>query len=238
MLDISKLKRSPEVMLKSIKVKDNVIYNTKKVYVMFPNRFVDKSMVSLGNKSTVLGVFALLNEEQTHYSVSLIPARVTMYPNEIDTILVNNEEYTLLEVEKDSILIDTTILIQESDLVFDLYDMFMLKGKIPWYLTYEDVPIVFSNLPKYTGSKAGMNVLTYEILTAVISRDKDDLNIEFRNSKDISKYQPVFVGLENVWHSYKTTTSKLVGNYFKMATVSAINHKEEEVDKLESIIRA
>lgn len=239
-LDISKYKRDPEAIKKCIKVKDSVVYTLKKLYVMFPTKFIDKNMTKLGNTSLVMGIVAIL-DENNHYAVSVIAGRITMVVNEINTILVDNTEYTVLEIEKDNIFIPNTNIVKEAGTVFDMYDLFILKGKIPWYITYEDIPMIFKNLPKYTGSSAGNNILTYEFLTAIISRDKDDIHKEYRNAlntiSDLNTKSPTYIGLEDIWYSYNTTVSKVVGNYMKLGVVSAINNKETKVDSIENILR-
>jgi hypothetical protein len=240
MFDVTKLKRDKEALNKCVKIKDNVMYTLKKVYVMFPEKFIDKNMTKLGNTSLVTGVMAII-DENNNYATSIIAGRITMYPNEIHSMLVDNIPYIVLEIEKDNVFIPNMNIIKEASVVFDMYDLFILKGKIPWYLTYEDIPKIFKNLNKYTGSKAGDNILTYEILTAIISRDKNDIHKEYRSTlksmNDLNTKQPTYVGLENIWYSYNTTVSKVVGNYMKLGIVSAINNKETKVDAIENILR-
>jgi hypothetical protein len=89
--------------------------------------------------------------------------------------------------------------------------------------------------------KATENILLLEVLTAVITRLKENPLVEIRNvikkKEDLKKLEYIYVGLSDVYYSYRSTTSKLLGNYFKKAINSSILYPEKEISDLEKVLR-
>ena len=73
--------------------------------------------------------------------------------------------------------ISNTKLIKDPFGAYDFFDLYLMQGKVPWYITYEDLIDIFSNFKKYTGMKATENMLVVEILTAITTRWRKDLQI-------------------------------------------------------------
>jgi hypothetical protein len=237
--DYKQYKRNPDIIAKYIKKQDNMLITKKKLYIMFPEKFVDKEMSILGSTCYILGIFAILDEDG-NYAVSLIPTRMEIQPIEIDTILVDGQQYVVLEIEENSDIVSNTTLIQE-DVTYPIFNLFFIQGKIPWYLDYYDLPRIFQILEKYTGSKAGRNHITFEFLTAIIARVHGDKKTEYRmvidTIKDMERIKPSYVGLMNIWYTFKSTINKLAGSYMKLGLVSAINYPEKEISDIEHIVR-
>ena len=224
-------------------IKDNGdIYITKKdLLVVFPQRFVDKEFTILGTQSLVLGIIAIIDPEANKYAVLKIPGRLEMQPTEIDTMAIDDVPYYSLYFEKGMDFITNKKVIKEGNFLFDMFDNFLIKGKIPWYLEYQDLIDIFTKIGKFTGSKAGSNPLVYEILTAVIARWKEDKKVQFRNYVNqvgkIEKDELTWVGLENIWYSYSSTVNKLAGSYMELGLVSSILDPEKEVSDIEHVLR-
>lgn len=239
--DKNKLKKDNDY-IKSLINDGGDIYTTKKdLLVVFPQRFVDKGFTILGTQSLVLGIIAIIDPETNKYGVLKIPGRLEMQPNEINNISIDDTAYVSLYFEKGMDFISNKKVIKEGNFLFDMFDNFLIKGKIPWYLEYQDLIDIFTKIGKFTGSKAGKNPLVYEILTAVIGRYKEDKKIQFRNYvneiRNISKKDLTWVGLENIWYSYSNTVNKLAGSYMELGIVSSILDPEKEASDIEHVLR-
>jgi len=239
-LDISKLKRNPEAIKKKLKKVDNTIIAKEDMLIIFPEKFVDKELTNLDNVSDVFGVVAVL-DNNNNYSVLTIPSRFTVEPAEIENIEINEEPYVALHIEAGQPLISNTVMVKNQDVTFPIFDLFMLQGKIPWYINYEDLLDVFIKLDKYAGSKVGGLVLALEALTAINARDPKNPETEFRmviNSEEDMRKKPVeWVGLKNIYYSFKSTLSKIAGAYFKQGVIAAIVKPEKETTDLEYVLR-
>jgi len=238
--DYTKLKRNPNAIKSKLKTSDNIVIAKETLYVMFPEKYVDKELAILGNTCHVTGVICIF-DDKNNYSIMTVPAKLEMQPVEIDTVLVENEPYVVLTFMENSDLISNTKVVKDITGTFPVFDLFLIQGKIPWYIGYTDLLNVFANMGKYTGTKATNNLLTFEILIATIARDEKDRLKDFRLSlkdmKDMEKKRPVWVGMNDIFYSFRSTLAKIAGSYMKLGVVSSIINPEKKANELENIVR-
>ena len=239
-IDINKFKRKPDVIKSKIKHTKNMFIANDDLFIMFPTKFVDKNLVVLDNISKVIGIF-IVYDKSLNYSVVKIPATIKIEPSEIEDIIIDETPYTILHIEKGQSLFITDVIVKDLDVVFPIFDLFLLQGKVPWYLNYLDFYELFLGLEKYAGSKVGKSVLGLSALTALNARDKKDPEIEFRaivkNESDLTAIYPEWVGLKNIYYSFKSTLSKIAGSYFKQGVIAGIVKPEKETTDLEYVLR-
>ena len=240
-VDISKLKRDKDKINKLITNKDNKLITQTDLYIVIPNKFIERGISSIGNTVNTVGVFAIVDPISNSYSVSLIPTKVDITPLEISNIVVNEESYVVLKIEKGMPLLSSNIVIKDKSLAYELFDIFYVHAKIPWFLSYTDIHKVFGNIEKYTGSKSGKFVLIFELLTSLIAKDNKDVTIFFRNSLknelDVYNKPVVYRGLKDLFTTVTSNLNKIVGSYFKDSILSSMNNKATETSRLEDIIR-
>jgi len=240
-LDVSELKRDPEYFKPILKQTGETVITKKDLVVLFPQKFVDKGLSELGTTCYVMGIMALVDLEAKRYTVIKVPGRIQMQPAEIDTAVINDTEYVLLEFMEDTDIISNNNIVKEAGYMFDIFDLLLIKSKIPWYLNYKDVVEVFDKINKYTGSKAADNRAVIELLTSIVARIKKNKKIQYRNYvNEIGKENEKeleWVGLENIFYSFNSTVSKIAGSYMELGLVSAIINPEKEISDLEHVLR-
>ena len=238
--DVSKFKRKPDVIKNKVKHTNKMFIAKDELFIMFPTKFVDKDLATLDNVSSVIGIFIVFDKAM-NYSVIKIPAKIKIEPSEIEDIVINETPYTVFHIEKDQALFTTDIIIKDLDVVFPIFDLFLLQGKVPWYLNYLDFYELFLGLEKYAGSKVGKSVLGLSALTAINARDKKDPEVEFRTivktEADLTNKHPEWVGLKNIYYSFKSTLSKIAGAYFKQGLIAGVVKPEKETTDLEYVLR-
>jgi len=238
-IDISKLKRNANAVKKHLKKKGSTIVTDVETKVYFPERFERKDLAVLGNTSRVTGVVAIVIDN--NYGLLSIPTMIEMSPTEINQVEINDELYYEFIIEKGMDLISNTNVMQTADKAYEFFELIIMQGKIPWYIGYMDLVTIFSNFKKYTGMGATEHMLTVEVLAAIITKTKADLNKDYRlaikKPDDINKIPLEYVGLMDVYHSFKSSTNKLLGNYFTKAINSNILYPEKDVSDLEDELR-
>lgn len=239
-IEIKNLKRNPDKIKKLIKTVGDMAIAKENLYIIFPQKFVDKELSILDNICEILGVVMIMDDDY-NYSVMTIPGKLTTEPNEIETVEIDNELYVQLVIEKDNTLITSNKIVKNTDLIYQIFELLMLQGKVPFYLNYIDLFNVFSNIPKYTGSDVGIDTLGFEVLIAISARNPNNLDMQFRKfiktEKDMINKNPKWVGLKNIYYSYNSTLSKIAGSYFKKGLVAAIVKPEDKSTTLENILR-
>jgi len=240
-IDIKKFKRNPNAIKKKLKKSNNTFIATDNLYIMFPTKYIDKGLAVLDNICEILGVF-IVYDDNLNYSVLTIPSMINIEPNDIiDAVINNNEQYMILHIEKGQPLFNNLTIIKSIDTVFPIFDLMLLQGKIPWFINYIDFVNILIGFKKYAGSKVGNFVLGLEALAAINARDMNNPDVEFRmilkNEKDIENIYPEWVGLKNIYYSFKSTLSKLAGSYFKQGIIAGIVKPEDKTTDLEYVLR-
>ena len=238
-LDISSLKRNPNIIKKHFKKVGESIITDIETRIYFPERYEKKELAVLANTSRVTGVVAVVIGNE--YAVMAIPTMVEFTPTEINQVEINNDVYYEFVIEKGMDVISNTKVIKTANKAYEFFELMIIQGKIPWYIDYMDLIAIFNNFKKYTGMGATENMLAVEILAAIISRVKGNLNKDYRlaikKEEDLNKIPLEYVGLMDVYHSYKSTTNKLLGNYFTKAINSTILYPEKDISDLENVLR-
>lgn len=239
-IDVTKFKRKADIIKSKIKHTQDMFIANDNLFIMFPTKFVDKGLAILDNTSDIIGIF-IVYDKLFNYSVVKIPAKVKIDPSEIEDVVVDEVPYTILHIEKGQALFNSDVIVKDLDVVFPIFDLFMLQGKVPWFLNYMDFYELFIGLEKYAGSKVGKFALGLSALTAINARDKKDPEKEFRivikTEQDITNKYPEWVGLKNIYYSFKSTLSKIAGAYFKQGLMAAVVKPEKETTDLEYVLR-
>jgi len=239
-LDVNTWVRDPSLIQKALKKSGTSIIAKEKMYIIFPTKFIDKHLVLLDNVCSVVGILCVVNEKN-RYGIMKIPGKISIIPNEIEDVEIDGVAYTRFHIEAGEELIHDTTIIKSTDMVYPLFDLLMLQGKVPWYIEYTDLLDIFLNLNKYAGSKVGNDIITLKILTAINGRQYGNPDIEYRTiintPKDLQTKKVTWVGLQSIYYSFKSTLSKLVGSYFKKGEIAALVKPSKNVTDIEKVLK-
>jgi len=171
-----------------------------------------------------------------------VPGVFNVESSEIDTIEIDGTNYYRLKIDANTPLISDTTIVKNGGLVYNIFELFILQGKIPFFLKYEDVVSIFTNMPKFTGTKTGKDSLPYEIFTAMIARNKKDPSEYYRNIinniNDTHTKPILWTGLMNIYYSFGSTLAKVAGSYMKTGTlVAMVSPQHGKPTKLEKVLR-
>jgi len=222
MFDFLSLKRDPKRVSKAISKTGNTYKAKESLRILIPKRYIDVGFMSIDTTIKTLGIFIIVTDDYK-YSLTGIPTTLELSPDKLETVMISNKEYFLLHFDKDSTVIPETQLIKTSEYVFTIIDEFLVKGNRPFFLNYEDLPNVFLEIKKYTGSDIADDISSITLLNSISARHPD--NTYYRT--DLNK--PVkFIGLNDPINRYSDTFSKLSSNYLKTGVLVAVNRPEKE----------
>ena len=233
--DIKGYKRKPEAFKNTFKEKDNATITKDKVYVIFPERFVKKELAVISvDFVKVVGIYAILNEKN-EYCVINTPIFHELLPISVKLVDIDEDTYVLCEFEKDTIFLSTNDLIVLDSFVYDLFNEIFIQANVPWYLEYEDLAMLFRHSKKYANMNIGNEIVTWEVLTATITRYSSDKTKYHRQMVD-KPYS--YVGLNDIRYGYDNTGARIIGGYMKEGITTAIIDKEKETSDTSRLLRA
>lgn len=220
---------------------DGSIVTSKRLAIYVPERYAEKQLAKIAAEIYTFGVFAMVVDDQ-YYAVSNAIAMMQIKPSVVSTVKFDGENYLEFAFEPGSVVIVDKELVKDDFLVFRLFDEFIAKGKIPWFIDYRrDLGALFDSAGYHAGLNLSNNHVILDIIVAAITRTKADPTIYYRhrvkNLDDLEKVEPVNIPLRSVSYGATNTTSKLVGSYFGEGLTSALVHPSDRVEKIESILR-
>lgn len=241
-MDPKKLIRDAKVVRAQLKVQsDQTVITTTGCKIYLPARFTERSLAELGTENYIVGMYAMVVND-THYAFCNVNALMQVSPDAINRVKIEGEDYLELVFEKGSTVIVNTNLVQDDILVFRIYDEFLSKGNIPWYMNYEDAGRMFDTAGKHAGVSVGSNPEVIEMLIATIFRDAKDRNLSLRtqlNSRSDLQTKPFStIPLRSVAYAASNTTNKLAGAYFSVGLTSALVNPTERTERVEAILRS
>ena len=239
-LDHSKWKRNKAAINSKLIQKGSMVIAKEDLSIFFPGRFVDKKLTVIKNSLKALGALCI-KDDKNNYAVLLVPGHIPITPNELIDIELDGEHYYEVKINKGQPIFDSTTIVADMDLVYSLFELFILQGKVPWYMEYLDLIKFFSKLPKYSGTKVGNNTLSFEMFIAMAARDINNPEVEYRTlltkESDMNTKPLKWIGLQNIYYSFRSTLAKVGGSYFKQGLLAAnVNHEQKATD-LENILR-
>ena len=232
--DISKLKRDPGIISNYLDVKGETTLAKADLQIMFPSKFINRQLAFINNDFIrVIGIYAIL-DTNNNYAIVRTPIYHEIQHSGLEYIVIDNVEYVLVTINKDTVFLINNNLVVSDKFVYDVFDEFFSNGKIPWYLGYEDVARIFEDGVKFANVKIGNDPFIFELLTSIIARISSDKTKKYRTDPD---NQLAFVGLNDIRYGFSNTGASLIGGYFKEGITNAIVRKEEESIELVKVLR-
>lgn len=178
--------------------------------------------------------------ETGRYTVRNINALIELNPNKTEVVKIGSVDYHQFEFDAYQVMIKTSNIIKRDNIIYNIFDEFLFKGKVPWYLEYEDLGKLLDTAKKFANSDVGKNQDVIEFIVSMIARTSNDRTINIRhilnNYKDLHDIS--YVPLSSVFYSVNTTINKLSGSYFNDGIVSALVKKTDDISEIEKILRA
>lgn len=237
MYDFSRLKLNPKAISEILIQKGSILTCTEDIQIIFPKRFDDREFNTYTDSIRIMGIFAIV-DTKGNYAVHNIPNRISVSPNVIDIVSIDNDTHQVFTFYKDSIVSEDLTMVKDTSFLNSLYNEFIVLGKVPKFFSYMDLVKTFKMTLKYNGSPVGKYNAPIQLLIAIIARDIKDKNKPFRYSNDnIGKPGSVYwVGLSNVHYAVTSTLSKLGGGHFSQAIFSAIDNNQIEMSEIEELL--
>lgn len=232
-------KRNAEVVLSNLH-KNTVgqVLCKKNCKIQVPVRFSEVGLGEIGMTVFTYGLFALILDTG-EYSVLNVNSILELNPYKITMVTIDDVEYHEFHFDAGQVVIKTSSLIQSNTLIYNVMDEFIFKGKIPWYVGYEDVGKLLDTAKYHADSDVGQNPEVMEFIASMITRSASDRTTYIRSVaetyEDFDVKNISYVPLKSVLYSVNNTVNKIAGSYFSEGVVSALvnpSHSTEQVERL------
>jgi hypothetical protein len=239
-MDPSKYIRDKDKVLACLReLPDNRLVAARAIKMVVPVRYVEHGLAQIGIETHVAGIVAYIVEDK-YYAISLVNAMMRIDPTSTVKVKFNDDEYYEFSFDPGSTVLSTLMLVREDTLVYRIYDEFFGKGRVPWYVGYDDFGKIFDTAKKHANAPIGQNHEVTELMVSIIARNAKDRHQYYRQSikseADMKKNPPAYIALRNVTYAATNTMARMAGSYFHEGVVSALNSPSEKSERLESLL--
>lgn len=240
-MDVNRLIRDPAKVQSYLQELDNgSLVALKPVKIYIPARFTERGLAEVGIETTIVGIYAMVVDD-THYAVSLVNAMMRITPSSTLKIKIKGDDYFEFSFDAGQVILPGVNLVKKDVLVYKIYDEIISKGRVPWYLGYDELGRLFDSAKHHAGVNIGNNVEVTELIVSMISRDRKDKTQYYRKTieslDELKTNPPVFIPLRSVQYAATNTLNKLAGSYFGLGVVSALVSESTRPERIESILR-
>lgn len=238
---MSKLIRDPKKVLEQlVENKNGEIICKVNCKIQVPERFSTIGLGQIGINTFTYGCLAIILESG-EYAVMNMNALVELNPTRLVIVKIDGINYHQFEFDAFQTVIKTKTIVKRDAIIYNVFDEFIFKGKVPWYVDYDTLGKLFDTAAEYSGSDVSKNEDVIEFLASLISHYKNDRDSLLRNKitsySDTSGDKITYIPLSSVFYSVNSTMNKLAGSYFNDGVISALVNPSDKVEKLEQIIR-
>jgi hypothetical protein len=221
----------------STEVNNARLVAAKPVKIVIPARFAERELAYVGIDTRIVGIFAMIVDDQ-YYGVSLANAMMRITPSSTSKVMYDEDEYYEFSFDAGATVCPQLDLVKIDTLVYNIYDEIISKGRVPWYLSYEQLGMLFDTAKEHAGANIGQQQEVTELMVSIIARDAEDRTKYYRQviAQDPQK-KPVFIPLRSVAYAATNTLNKLAGSYAKDGMISALVTPTERVERLEELLR-
>lgn len=219
---------------------DGKLIALKPVKIYIPVRFSERGLAEIGVDTYICGIYAMTYDDK-YYAVSTVNASIRIQPSSTIRVKINGVEYFEFSFDAGGIVMHSTNLVKIDVLVYKIYDEIISKGRVPWYLEYDDLGKIFDTAYKHAGARIGEDAAVTEFIISIIARNPADRTEYFRTcvntEADLAKVKPAFIALKSVTYAATNTTNKLAGSYYSVGVVSALVSPSTRTERIENLLR-
>ena len=237
-MDISNLTRDPVSVKKDLVThKDGTVSAKKDCTITIPLLWEEKDLFLRGDSVLITAICPIIIDDK--YAVLSVMSRIVTDPVTISTVTINDMDYVLLYYDVGDRILARHEVVKDDGLPYKIFDTIIDKGKVPWYLSYEDLGKLFDTSKSYSGLGINVDHAIFEMVASLIARDKNDRSKFYRHAVNKSlKSEPTFIPMRSVQYGASNTTAKLIGAYWSEGLTSALVHPSERKELIEDLLRS
>lgn len=239
-MDITKLVRDRRQVSAAVKIVGDAAVAVKDLRILFPVRFEEHQLATVGATVHVVGHYVGIVDD-TFYSPCSVNAMMPLSPTSISRLTLDGADYYDLFFAKGSEVIPNVNLVKRDVLTYFIYNEFVAAGKVPWYMNYLDMCMLFESALIHAGAAIGKNQEVIELIMSMIARDPKNITLYYRHTietlDDVFNRPASFIPLRSILGA-TNTTSRLAGSYMTEGIISALNNPSDKEERIEKLLRS
>lgn len=238
-MSYDRLIRDAEYIKSAIKQVGDQLLAAKDLKIVIPYHYIQSKLAIIDSKISTICIFAIIVDNK--YAVSNVCSTMGITPSATNIVSFNDEDFFEFEFDKGSVISPNINLVVDDINAFNIYNEFIAKGNIPWFMSYEDCSKILITAHNYAGINLAGNNIPLELIMGTIARSKDDLYTYYRTTlqtqQDLKTKPVVYVPFKSVSYGATSTAGKIMGNYFDEGLTSALTNDNNGSEGVEVVLR-
>lgn len=240
MIDSTSFIRNAKEVYKAHQKVDNQIVARDVLKMYVPLRFESRDFLVLEDEISVLGITGWVYQDK-YFALSKIPGFYRTEPSLINNVTIDNEEYVEFTYQPGDLVVANIAVVKIDNLMYRIFDELIAKGKLPWYMNYNDLLTLYEYSEYHAGVKLGSTRAPMEIVGATIARSPHDPKTFYRqwltSKEQVFTEPPVNIPLRAVSYGATNVIAKLLGSHFNENLTSALVSPGDRVEDVERLLR-
>lgn len=235
------LKYNPERVYAALKFdKNNRVFCSEELTIQVPTRFMDVDLGSIGYETKVYANFPMILNSGEYATINLC-CYVELTPSKTTKVTIDEVDYFEFFFEANTQVIKSDLVSREDGIIFRILNELVFKGKVPWYMSYEDHAALLDTADTHADAKVNNVPELMEMMTMVMARPNENKKIKLRHhaksNKDFRRENTTFVPLMSVLLSVSNTFDKLLGSYAGDGIVGGLVDSSKHTSRVEQWVR-
>lgn len=232
--------RVPDLAQRLLRATDSdQVICTEDCHIEVPSRFMEAGLGNLGTVNHIYGSLAIINAKG-EYTVTNIPNLLEFEPYDIREMDIDDMGYYRFDFKKGQPIFLNVNVVMSDDLMYNIMNEYLFKGKVPWYIEPDDAYKLFDFAKSHANSNIAISYQVMEFITSLVVRQKNKRQVPYRVVHKSAKTEKdfEFVALSSVYYGVQAPMNKLSGAYMQDGIISALVTKPQPPGKIETLLRS
>jgi hypothetical protein len=239
-VNIDHLQRDAKKVHEALKETESSLLATKRCKIYVPEHYFGNFLGSVDDELRFVGIFGIVVDD-LWFATSRCCAILASDPTTTNIQEINGQTYMEFTYEPGDVIIKNLNLVRISTLAFRIYDEFISKGKVPWYMGYEDMCYLMDTALYHADANLNVDSAILEMIASSMARQRQNKTIFYRHivksPSELGSVDYIYVPLRSVAYGATNTTAKLLGAYFQEGMTSALITPSERPETIEELLR-
>lgn len=240
-MDVSQLKRDKSKILAATKIvkvgDDRSLIANGNVKVYLPKHWTEGNLGSIDDKFNTLAMICFVVDDKYYSSLEAL-AKISLNTYDVSTVRIEDIEYYELSYQKGETIADSLLLVQDKNIVYEVFNEIIAKGKMPFYIGYVSALTLFDTSPLHAGYNTGTDIAIESLMSANRARDPKTPSKLYRytleNQQDLFTKVPSMLPLTSVSGATNTST-RIMGSRMKEGILESIIDPSTTIESGEKI---
>ena len=202
--------------------KKGEIHTSATIEIHIPTYF-PKTLVKIEEQISIVGSFAIVANGK--YAVFSALSMLDIVPKRYQV----DGDYHIFGFDANDLVVRSTNVLKNGGVVHPIIETYLFKGKVPWYMGYEDIASLLLRASEDTGLDVDISPPIIDLLVAAVATIKKD-GSKVRHSA-LSREKLVrdliaYTQMDSVFN-VDNTLNKILGNHQSRGTLSALVDEDD-----------